>query len=156
MIRTVLLSLLLLALAAATMPNVKCQSAFEIRPVVDSLQPGALKLIDEVSHREVFVGRKAFFSIGDIDSVSAYSGSESDGSPLYGVNIQFRQSLNDSMRSLTGYSIGGRLAILVDGKLIAVPRILDPLRTAHVSVFMTTDAEAKELAEKISKAIKGQ
>jgi preprotein translocase subunit SecD len=137
-------------------PVVKCQSAFEIRPVVDSVQQGALRMIDERSHQEVFVGGTPFFSIPDLDAASVYVGSEPDGTPLYGVNIQFRPSLNDSMRSLTEHLIGRRLAFIVDGRVLATPRILDSIQTARVGLFTKTEAEARELAKKIIRTIRKQ
>ena len=153
MLRIVLLASFLVALTAVTTRVVKCQSAFEIRPVVDSLRQDALRMIDERSYQEVFVGAKPFFTISDVDSASVYLGSEADGKPLYAVNIQFRPSLNDSMRNLTGHLIGRRLAFIVDGRILATPRILDTIQTARVGLFATTEAEARELAKKIIRAI---
>jgi preprotein translocase subunit SecD len=154
MLRIVLFASLLVAVTVGTLPIVKCQSAFEIRSVVDSLQQGALRIIDERSHQAIFVGAKPFFTISDVDSASVSIGSEADGKPLYAVNIQFRPSLNDSMRSLTGHLIGSRLAFVVDGRILATPRILDTIQTARVGLFATTEAEARELAKKITRAVR--
>ena len=156
MLRIVLLASFLVALTPVTTRVVKCQSAFEIRSVVDSLRQDGLRMIDERSYQEVFVGAKPFFTISDVDSASVYLGSEADGKPLYAVNIQFRPSLDDSMRSLTGHLIGRRLAFVVDGRILATPRILDTIQTARVGLFASTEAEARELAKKIIRAIRRQ
>ena len=153
MLRIVLLTSFLVAFTGVPTRSVKCQSAFDIRPVVDSLRQGALRMIEERSHEEVFVGGKPFFSISDVDSASVYLGSEADGTPLYAVNIHFRPALNDSMRSLTGRLIGRQLAFVVDGRVLATPRILDTVQTARVGLFATTEAEARELAKKIINTI---
>ena len=156
MARTTLPSLLWLAFAAAATPVAQCQSAFEIRPVVDSLRQRAIRMIEEGSNREVFVGGDVFFNISDVDSVTLYSGKEADGTPLHAVNIALRQSLTDSVRSLTARLVGSRLAIIVGGRIVATPKILDPIQTARFGVFTETDAEAKDLAGRISKAMKAQ
>jgi preprotein translocase subunit SecD len=143
-----------LACGVTATPRVSCQSVLEIRPVVDSLERGALKIVDEQSHRSVFVGGKAFFSISDVDSAGVYSGSEADGTPLFGVSIVFRQSLDDSMRSLTGHHVGSRLAIIVDGELLATPKILDPLQAARIGLYFATEAEAASIAKRITGALK--
>jgi preprotein translocase subunit SecD len=102
------------------------------------------------------VGAEPYFSITDVDSANVYLGSEGDGKPLYAVNIHFRPSLDDSMRSLSGHLIGRRLAFVVDGRILATPRILDTIQTARVGLFATTEAEARELAKKIIRAIRTQ
>jgi preprotein translocase subunit SecD len=150
---TLLTIILSLASGVAAISVTNCQLVLEIRPVVDSLEPGARRMIDEQSHREVFVGGNSFFNISDVDSARVYSGSETDGTPLCGVNIVFRQSLCDSMRSLTGHLIGSRLAIILDGELLATPRILDPIQAARVSLSFATKAEATAIARRIKGAL---
>jgi len=154
MVRIVISLLLLLILAATSTPVVRCQAAFEIRAVVDSLQQGAYNMIVEGSPQGVFLDRKALFTLADIDSATVYAGTSEEGTPMYAVNIAFKPSLNDSMKSLTGHHIGDRLAVIMDGKVLATPKILDPLRTARISLSVATEAEARELAKKISKAMK--
>lgn len=156
MVRIVLLTTFLIVIAAVTAPVVKCQSAFEICPVVDSLQHGAIRIFDEGSHGDVFVSGRALFSIPDVDSARVYLGKEADGTPLYGVNIDLKPSLNDSMRNLTGRLVGHRLAFVVDGKILATPKILDPIQTARVGLFTKTEVEARALAKKINQAIEAQ
>jgi preprotein translocase subunit SecD len=151
---TLLTILLSLATGIAVTSVTNCQTVLEIRPVVDSLEPGALRMIDEQSRRQVFVGGNVLFSLSDVDSATLYSGRENDGAPLYAVNIVFRHSLSDSMRSLTGHHIGSRLAIILDGKLLASPRILDPIQSARVSLSFATEAEAAAIARRIKGALK--
>jgi preprotein translocase subunit SecD len=153
MLRIAILAWFVVAFTAVTTPIVKCQPALEIRLIVDSLRHGSLRMANERSHQEVFVEAKPLFVLSDVDSARVYIGSEADGTPLYGVNIQFKPSLNDSMRSLTGHLIGRQLAIIVDGRILATPKILDPIQTARVGLFVTTEAEARELAKKIIRAI---
>ncbi len=153
MLRHMLIGSFLVALTAATTPVVKCQSAFEIRPVVDSLQHDAIRMVEEGSHEAVYVGATPFFSITDVDSASVYVGSEANGNPLYAVNIQFRPALDDSMRSLTRRLVGRRLAFVVDGRILATPKILDPIQTARVGLFVSSEGEARKLAMKIISAI---
>ncbi|MGA9119001.1 MAG: hypothetical protein WB699_06510 [Bacteroidota bacterium] len=156
MVRIVISLLLLLILTTATTPVVRCQSAFEIRLVVDSLQLGAYNMIVEGSSQGLFLGRKVLFTLADIDSATVYTGTTEEGTPMYAVNIAFKPSLNDSMKSLTGHHIGDRLAIIMDGKVLATPKILDPIRTARISLSVATEAEARELAKKINRAKEGQ
>lgn len=152
MVRIVISLLLLLILTTATTPVVRCQSAFEIRLVVDSLQLGAYNMIVEGSSQGLFLGRKVLFTLADIDSATVYTGTTEEGTPMYAVNIAFKPSLNDNMKSLTGHHIGDRLAIIMDGKVLATPKILDPIRTARISLSVATEAEARELAKKINRA----
>jgi hypothetical protein len=70
------------------------------------------------------------------------SGRESDHTLLYGVNLVFRRSLDDSKRSLTGHYSGDRLALLVDGELPATLRNHDPIRTARAGLLFATEAPA--------------
>lgn len=153
MLRIALLTSFLIAFTSVTPPIARCQSTFEIRPVVDYLRQGAVGMIDEQSHQEVFVGGKPLFSILDVDSANVSLGRESDGTPLYAVNIYFKPSLNDSMKSLTGSLIGHQLAFIVDGRVLATPKILDTVQTARVGLFATTETEARELAKKIMNTI---
>jgi preprotein translocase subunit SecD len=152
--RAALLCLFFAVFMAVTSSHVNGQSLFEIRPVVDSLQPGAYNTIVEGAPQGVFLGRNVFFTLADIDSASVYTGTTEEGTPMYAVNIAFKQALNDSMRSLTEHRIGQRFAIIVDGKVLATPRILDPLKTARISLSAPTEAEARELAKKIEGALK--
>jgi preprotein translocase subunit SecD len=153
MLRIVLLASLSFALTTAMPSIAMCQSAFEIRLVVDFLAQDAVRMINEGSSQGTFVTAKPFFSIADVDSANVSFGSEADGKPLYAVNIQFKPSLNDSMRNLTGRFIGHRLAFLIDGRILTTPRILDTIQTARVGLFATTEAEARDLAKKITRAI---
>ncbi len=156
MVRIALFASFVIALTVVTTPAAQCQPVFEIRPVVDSLQHDAIRIVDEGSHEAVFVGATPYFSIADVDSASVSVGSEANGNPLYGVNIQFKPSLNDSMRSLTGRIVGHRLAFIVDGRILATPKILDPIRTARLGLFVSSEAEARALAKKIISAIRSQ
>jgi preprotein translocase subunit SecD len=153
MLRILLQTSFLIAFTVGTALVANCQSAFEIRPVVDSLQRGAISMADGESGH-VFVGAKPFFSIPDVDSASVFVGKEANGTPLYAVNIALKPSLNDSMRSVSGAHIGRRLAFVVDGRILATPKILDTVQTARVGLFASTEAEARELAKKIIKAVR--
>ncbi len=153
MLRMLILSSFLVALIGVAVSPARCQSTFDIRPVVDSLSIGALKMVDQRSHQAVFLGGKTYFTVSDVDSASLYLGKEPDGTPLYGVNIHFKPSLNDSMRSLSGRLIGRQLAFVLDGRLLATPKVLDTIQTARVGFFATTEAEAREFAKKIINSI---
>lgn len=153
MVRFAALFLIFLSLMVPA-SDLSAQSLFEVRAVMDSLRPDAYHVIAEGSQQGVYLGAKALFTLKDIDSVSLYTGPTGEGTPMNAVNITLRPSLNDSMRSLTAHSIGHRLAVLVDGKIVATPRILDPLKTARLSVSFATEAEARALMQKIQAAVK--
>lgn len=152
MTRFTLLSLFVCSFAATT-SRLAGQSLFEIRQVVDSLQTNAYNKVAERSPRGIILG-KVVFTVADIDSTSVFAGSTQEGTPMYAVNVVFKESLNDSMRNLTAHSIGHRFAVVVNGNVLATPRILDPLRTARISISFATEAEARETAQKIREALK--
>ncbi|MFQ5850527.1 MAG: hypothetical protein ACE5JU_08055 [Candidatus Binatia bacterium] len=60
----------------------------------------------------------------------------------YGLQLVVDRSLWTAIKSITTASLGGRLAILVDGSLIFVGTVLEPLSDGRV--FMSFDGRSKE------------
>jgi preprotein translocase subunit SecD len=152
--RMPVLLVLLSAILAVAVSDLRAQSAVEVKPAVDSLQAGFVKMTLAYSTRSFFVAPKALLTIRDVDSASVWSGTSSKGKPSYAVTIHFKQALTDSVERITRANLHKRLAILVDGALVGAPTVVNPITSPNFPVPVPDLAEANRLAAKVNKSLK--
>jgi preprotein translocase subunit SecD len=93
-------------------------------------------LITSLDVKEAFAG---------ISGTSTYEGKTED---TYGLIIVFTESGAEKMKKLTEKRIGKSLAVMLDGKVLSVPKLMMPLsKQATITGF--SKKEAEELAKKI-------
>ena len=105
---------------------------FEIRDIVDSASVARHVLKDEEG-KEFFVGDTVFFSRADMKSVTADKNPEGGGSAL---NIAWKSECADRWRWYTAARVGKRIAIIANGKVLATPKILDPIQSPRIMVSL--------------------
>ena len=109
-------------------------------------QIGCRKLPKRINQEELYVTTTPFLSTNDIVSAKINEGSGA-------IDIQFNKEGTRIFNEITSKNAGRRMAIFVDGSLLATPRIYDPVITGKMTITSSlTKEEAKALAGRINKA----
>ena len=136
---------------AAAMP-LQATSRFkviEIRLVAQEPKGGPAVVVDDGGEKtlevepEVLLGPSDFVSVGDIEWT--------DGKP--GFNVELTPAGSEKYEKVSTANVGRILAIMVDGKIVMTPKILDPVRAQGFLLTMQTEREAKEISAKIRRVI---
>ncbi len=140
----------LLALLSATAPPVAAAgfAPIEIRLVAEA--PGAGQpLAVEGSDRTLAVEPEALLGPSDFASVGAVGWTE--GKP--GFNVALTPAGASKLERVTAGNVGRTLAIIVDGRILMTPKILDPVRAQGFLLTVNTESEARDLAAKVRQAV---
>lgn len=141
---------ILAAFLAGTAPS-QATSGFktiEIRLVTQELE-GGTALVVEGSDRTVEVESKTllgppdFVSIGDVEWT--------EGKP--GFNVALTSAGAEKYEQISTQYVGRKLAIIVDGKILMTPEILDPVRAQGFLLTLNSETEAEELAAKVRQVV---
>jgi len=92
---------------------------------------------------EVLLGPADFKTVGEVETV--------DGKP--GFNVGLTPAGAARYERISTENVGRTLAILIDGKVVLAPKILDPVKAEGFLVTVNTDAEARDLRQKVRRAI---
>ncbi|WP_162787269.1 SecDF P1 head subdomain-containing protein [Notoacmeibacter marinus] len=93
------------------------------------------------------LGPSDVLSVGDVE----WTTEGTKRSP--GVNVVLTPGGAEKYERISTDNVGRTLAIIVDGKIVMAPRILDPVRAQGFLLTTSTEAEARELARTLQKAI---
>jgi preprotein translocase subunit SecD len=128
--------------------QVKPKPTFEIRDLADSASAIRHVLKDQEG-KEFFVGDTAFFSRSDMRSVTADKDPEGNGSVL---NITWKSNCADRWTRYTASRVAKRIAIIANGKVLATPKVLDPILSPRIMVSLPdVDLQtAKKMAAELS------
>lgn len=144
------LGVLLIAFLAGVAPT-RANPAFapiEIRLVArESVQGTAVAVLDGKRTLEVesatLLGPSDFVAVGNVEWV--------EGKP--GFNVRLTPEGAKKYEKISTGNVGRTLAIIVDGKVLMAPKILDPVRAEGFLLTVNSEAEARDLAAKVRKAI---
>lgn len=92
---------------------------------------------------ETLLGPSDFVSVGEVEWT--------EGKP--GFNVALTPAGAGKYEQVSTENVGRTLAIIVDGKILMTPRILDPVRAQGFLLTMNTEAEARELAAKVRQVV---
>ena len=141
--------LLVTFLAGPARPQADPEFApIEIRLVAQKAGDGP-KLAAEGSARmlevesETLLGPSDFVGVGQVERV--------EGKP--GFNVTLTRAGARKYERISGANVGRTLAIIVGGKILMTPKILDPVRAQGFLLTVNTEAEAGKLAEKVRQAV---
>jgi hypothetical protein len=144
-----------LALSATlAVGEIHSQSMVEVKYAADSAQAGFTQMKLLHGSRSYYIAPSSLFNLQDVDSAGILTGKTTTGQADQALEIYFKTALTDSIRHLTTAALHKRLAIIVDGKLLGAPMVLNPLPSAKLSIPLPTVAETNKLASQINQAIK--
>ena len=95
---------------------------------------------------EPLMGPTDFASVGQLQWV--------EGKP--GFNVALTPAGVDNFEKLSAANVGRTLAIIVDGKIVTAPKILDPLHAQGFLLTFDTEADAKALGPELRQAIEAK
>ncbi len=140
----------LVALLSATAPSFAAAgfAPIEIRLVAQG--PGAGQpLAVEGSDKALEVEPETLLGPSDFASVGEVGWTE--GKP--GFDVALTPQGASKLERVTAGNIGRTLAIIVDGKILMAPKILDPVRAQGFLLTVNTETEARDLAVKLRRAV---
>lgn len=87
------------------------------------------------------------------ERIKVTSGAKPETREIPVIRLRFTKEGAKALGALSREAVGGLLAVLIDGKLIAMPKVTQPLRGSEwtISGNFTADA-AKEIVERINAA----
>lgn len=123
-------------------------SFIEIRLVAQKPQGGPVLAVEGGSGRlevepETLLGPGDFAGVGAVEWV--------EGKP--GFNVALTAAGAEKYERISRENVGRTLAIIVGGKILMAPKILDPVRAQGFLLTMDDAAEAARLAASIRQAI---
>ena len=120
----------------------------EVRLVAEHVGDGQMMVL-EGSQEAVAVGSVRVLSSADFDGVGDVD--HVDGQP--GFEVSLTPAGARKLKEFSTENVGRTLAIIVDGKLLMTPRIVDPIVSGGFLLTMSSDVEARDLRAKIKRAI---
>jgi preprotein translocase subunit SecD len=130
---------------------------FEMRMVYDEPTPNSTVLdltkktsTGESSVQKLIVGNRPLLDVTSVRSAKPRRDPATKGAQ---ISIEFTESGKKQFSKVTRESVGRRLAIVIEGKLIMAPRINEEISGGMAMIAGDfTREQAKEIAEKINKA----
>ncbi len=92
---------------------------------------------------EMLLGPPDFVGVGEVEWV--------EGKP--GFNVALTPAGAKKYERISTENVGRTLAIIVDGKIVMAPKILDPVRAQGFLLTLNSEAEARELAAKVRRVV---
>jgi len=62
------------------------------------------------------------------------------------LDLEFDRAGSAKLSDLTGKAIGKQMAVLLDGRVVGAPRVMDAITTGTVQLSLPTSAEASQVA----------
>jgi preprotein translocase subunit SecD len=97
--------------------------------------------------------RNPIITIEDIESCSADSALTKEGK-LYSLNIKLTESAGLRVKEISTRNVGKKLAIVINKKIVSVPKINDPITSGSVAVFKDSFQSLKELEKELKHEMK--
>ncbi|WP_316189597.1 SecDF P1 head subdomain-containing protein [Bradyrhizobium sp. SZCCHNS1054] len=92
---------------------------------------------------ETLLGPSDFVSVSQVEWV--------EGKP--GFNVVLTPAGAEKYERISTENVGRTLAIIVDGKILMTPKILDPVRAQGFLLTLNTEPEAQALAAKVRQVV---
>lgn len=125
---------------------VAAQVRFEVRLAEDRPVPGLVVAHVQNSGKVIYLHPETVVSNEDIASAAAIN-----GTPGFVVEVQLRPSGADRLRQATGAHIGRPMAILLGGRVEMAPMVRSAIGDSAVITGQLTEAEARRIAEGVSR-----
>jgi preprotein translocase subunit SecD len=139
-------------LSVAFSVKANAQSKVEIRFVVESPKASSNRATNELTHEQSSLD-SALFSVKDLELVAATPSQANPLSPAT-LTLSIKQALKDSLKSVTSGNIGKRIALVIDGRIIATPQIAGALSQSQVQISLPTFKYASTIALIINGTLK--
>ena len=144
------LAMSMLSVAFSLQAN--AQTRVEIRFVIDSPKASASRATNELTHEQSSLD-SALFALRDLDTVVATPSQSNPLSPAT-LTLSIKQAFKDSLRSVTSGNIGKRIALVIDGRIIATPQIAGAFTNSQVPIALPTFKYASTIALIINRTLK--
>ena len=132
----------------ATALAASAPAPIEIRLVAQASGHGPVLPV-EGSDRTLAVEPETLLGPSDFAGVGAVEWTE--GKP--GFNVALTPAGAQKLERVTAAHVGRTVAIIVDGKILMAPKILDPVRAQGFLLTVSTETEARNLAAMVRQAI---
>jgi hypothetical protein len=116
---------------------------FEVRLADTAFSPGLREARIAGSGRVVYLHQEIIVTNDDISDSQVIDGETPSG---FGVGVTFTAAGAEKMRQTTARHVGELIAMLIDGEVIATPRLRSPISTSAVISGDFTRAEAERIA----------
>jgi hypothetical protein len=143
------------ALSVAFHSSANSQTAVEIRLVVDSPSPTAIRMSDDLTHVQSNLTSNVLFALQDLLSVSATPDSLNPLRPST-LTLRFKPTLSDSLLRFSSAMIGRQVALVIDGKIIGTARIAGAFTESAIPIRFPTFKYGSTIELKINAALKQQ
>ena len=122
-------------------PTLHAAVPFEVRVAEPEAGPGLRAAADAAAGRRIYLDSQVVLSNGDISSARAVPAGEG-----FGVEVAFTKTGAAKIRAVTATNVGRLLAVVVDGTVIASPRITSPVDRIGIMGGRYTSDEAQRIA----------
>jgi hypothetical protein len=126
--------------------NVEGAVRFEVILAEDKAAPGLREAKVSGSNRSVYLHDEVIVDNGDIATARVV---QSGDPPRYTVEVTFKASGAEKMRTATGNHIGKPMAILIDGQVVMAPVIRSPIGASALVTGKFTRAQAERIVNGI-------
>jgi preprotein translocase subunit SecD len=123
--------------------------AIEIRLVAEKPDNEGPRLTLKGTHRLVEVSPVPLLAASDF--VGAGEVQWIEGKPTF--DVQLTGAGAEKLAKASTENVGKTLALIVDGKLLGTPKILDPIVASGFLLTVDSEASARELVGKVNKAL---
>jgi hypothetical protein len=122
-------------------PTLHAAVPFQVRLAGSVASPGLHAAKDAAAGRTIYLDPQIVLANGDIASALAVPVGEG-----FGVEVAFTKAGAAKIRAATATNVGRLLAVVVDGKVIASPRITSPVDQIGIMGGRYTNEEAQRIA----------
>jgi preprotein translocase subunit SecD len=147
---TILLLVLLLGCSASTITQVARESIVEIRQMRDCTGSSHYDDKDETSGTEFCITDTVLLSLADVAKSEVGRDAETGG---HTVILIFTPAGKDKFAQVTLANLNKMIAILVNGRLRATPRVMNKITSGRISIVNFSEVEAIEVVRRINAAL---
>ena len=124
-------------------PVIQAAVRFEVRLAEEAPAAGLHEVTVTTAGRAIYLHQEVVVTNSDIAQAKVVPG---DGPSSFGVEVTFSTAGADEMRRATQGHVGKPVAILIDGKVVAVPTLRSPISQSAVISGDFTRGEAERIA----------
>ena len=120
---------------------VQAQMRFEVRLAEDRHGDGLVETQIDGSDQVAYLHPEIVVTNGDVAQSSVVPG---DGPAEFWISVEFTSAGAQKLRQATAEHVGRPVAVLLDGEVVAIPRLQSPISTSAVisGDFGRAEAEA--------------
>ena len=126
--------------------NLQGAVRFEVILAEDKPAPGLREAKVSGANRSVYLYKGVIVDNGDIAAARVVQG---DAPSKYAVDVKFKASGTEKMRTATGNHIGKPVAILLDGQVVMAPVVRSPIGASAVVTGNFTRTQAERIVNGI-------